>query len=308
MNKDMKRLKLLSVALVATCLCACSSGGSGDPDNPTPTNPTQPNRLPISISANVVSRVTDTGFNNNDHIGLFVVNRSADGSAVALQSAGNQVDNMLFTYNGTWSSYTPIYWKDETTHADFYIYYPFKSGIADVTAMTFQAQADQSAEYRYKRSEILVGSAMNVAPTEEVVVINARHLMSQLVVSVVPGNGFTPEKLAAAEVAVKINQVKTKALVNIGQGTVVATGDAASVTPLHTDGKYKALIVPQTVEKTNLVTVTVDGRDYNLSKAFTFESGKSYQMTVTVNKTSSGINVNITKWNSDGTDYGGIAE
>lgn len=117
-----------------------------------------------------------------------------------------------------------------------------------------------------------------------------------------------PRSLAAAQVAVKVNGVKTQALVDIAQAKVSATGDVTSVTPLLTNGTYKALIVPQTVEKTNLITVTVDGRDFNLPKAFTFVGGKSYQMTVTVSKTSNGINVNITDWDSDGTDYGGTAE
>lgn len=308
MKKSMGRLYLLSLTLAATCFCACSSGGGDEPDGPAPPTPTQPDRLPIHISTHVLSRVTDTGFDNADQTGLYVVNRNTDGSAASLRSAGNQVDNMRFTYSGTWASDTPIYWKDATTHADFYLYYPYTPGIANVTAMPFQALADQSTVQRYKNSELLAGATENVAPTEEAVVINVRHLMSQLVVSVAAGNGFTPEKLAAAKVAVKINQVKTHALVDIAHGTVTATGDATSVTPLPADGKYKALIVPQTVEKTNLVTVTVDGRDYNLSKAFNFVSGKSYEMTVTVSKTSNGINVYISKWNSDGTDYGGVAE
>jgi len=81
-----------------------------------------------------------------------------------------------------------------------------------------------------------------------------------------------------------------------------------SIKPWLTGGVYKALIVPQTVDETNLITVSVDGRDYNLKKGFTFESGKSHKFTVTVSKTSSGINVNISQWESDDIDHGGVAE
>ena len=57
--------------------------------------------------------------------------------------------------------------------------------------------------------------------------------------------------------------------------------------------------------------VNVDGKDYQLKKAdnFTvFEAGKKHQFTVTLSKTSNGVNVNITKWEDDGIDYGGTAE
>jgi hypothetical protein len=306
MKKTMKRLQLLPFAIVVLCLCACSSGGSDTHDTPNP--PHQPTRFPISISTSLVSRVSDTGFDHADCIGLFVVNHNADGSAATLLAKGNYVDNMRFTYSGTWTPDTPIYWDDETTHADFYLYYPYQSGIADVTTMPVTVRSDQSTVDNYKASEIVAGSTFNVAPTAQAVAITAHHLMSQLVIRVAAGNGFTTEKLVAAQVAVKVNGVKTQALVDIAHAKVVATGDATSVTPLFADGKYKALIVPQTVAKTNLVTVTVDGRDFNLPKAFTFAGGKSYQMTVTVSKTSNGINVNITDWDSDGTDYGGTAE
>ena len=56
------------------------------------------------------------------------------------------------------------------------------------------------------------------------------------------------------------------------------------------------------------VTVTVDGRDFNLQKAFTFEGGKRHRFTVVLNKTSNGINVTIDQWEDDGIDHGGTAE
>lgn len=40
----------------------------------------------------------------------------------------------------------------------------------------------------------------------------------------------------------------------------------------------------------------------------TLEAGKKHKFTVTLSKTSNGVNVNITKWEDDGIDYGGTAE
>ena len=120
---------------------------------------------------------------------------------------------------------------------------------------------------------------------------------------------LTEESLAAADIGVRINGVKTDATVNLATAAVTATGQAANVVPLLTaTNTYKALIVPQEVAEGNLITVTVDGRDFNLKRGITLESGRMYRSTVTLSKTSNGINVSIDRWQDDGTDYGGTAE
>lgn len=303
--------KLFTFMLAAGALCACSSGGgTGQPDVPEPPAPT--GKLPIVISTSVSgvedTRVTDYAFEAGDAVGLYVVNRGADGAAGPLLAEGNHVDNMRFTYSGTWIADSPVYWLDNTTHADFYLYYPYTPSVADVSAMPVSVNADQSTESAYKAGDIVVGSALDVAPTESAVVIAARHVMSQMLITLVPGNGFTAESLAAADIAVRVNGVKTGATVNLATGAVAATGAAAAVTPLCADGVYRALVVPQSVPEGNLITVTVDGRDFNFKKAFTFVSGKRHKFTVTLSKTSSGINVTIDQWIDDGTDNGGVAE
>ena len=308
----MKTGQCLFAIIFAVCaLCACSSGsddnGQATPDEPAPTG-----KLPITISTSVSgveeSRVTDYAFEAGDEAGLYVANRRADGSAAQLLAQGNHVDNMHFTYNGTWTPDSPIYWLDNETHADFYLYYPYKASVADVEALPFSVAADQSTEAAYKSGDVVIGSALNVVPTESAVSIEAKHVMSQMLVTLEPGNGFTEESLAAADVQVKINGVKTAATANLSTATVTATGSAATVTPLHVENAYKALVVPQSVAESNLITVTVDGRDFNLKKAFTFVSGKRHRFTVTLSKTSSGVNVDINPWEDDGTDNGGVAE
>ena len=307
----MKNLKNNLALLFAACtLCACSSGEDEQTVVPGPS--AQPDKLPIRISTvmdkDAFKRATDYAFEAGDRIGLFVVNRNEDGSATSLQTAGNHVDNMGFTYSGTWTPDTPVYWQDERTHADFYLYYPYTATLTDVTAMPFSVNADQSTEAAYKAGDLMTGSTTNVAPTEDAVSITARHALSQMAITLVPGNGFTQESLDAAEVEVRINNLKTHALMNLATASVTATGEAQTVTPLLADGEYKALVVPQSVEECNLITVTVDGRDFNLAKAFTFEGGNRYRFTVVLSKTSSGINVSIDQWEDDGVDHGGTAE
>lgn len=316
---QMKHLAIVASALLA--LCACSGGGSNDPvgggDKPTPTptpTPTPSEKLPININTTMASRATDFAFEAGDKIGLYVVNHNADGSAAALKVSGNHVDNMQYTYNTTWTPATQTYWSDNKTHADFYLYYPYTSSVTSIEAMPYSVKADQTQLADYKAGDLLIGKTTDVAPTETAVKIDAKHAMSQMVINLVAGNGFTEATLSAAKISVKINRLKTNATANLATGIVTATGDDTDIIPYKdkdATNSYKAIIVPQAVGEGNLVTVNVDGRDFNLPKANNFqafEPGKKHKFTVTLSKTSNGVNVNITKWEDDGADYGGTAE
>lgn len=304
----MKYLSLYIMAVTAIMLSACSKGS----DNPVnPAEPVDPNRpvsekVEIRISPTISdSRATDTGFETGDCVGLYVTNYNGATPGV-LANNGNHVDNMRFTYTGSWVPDNRVYWADETTHADFYLYYPY-SAVQSVTAHQFEVKTDQSTESAYKASDFMVGKASNVAPTASDIAINARHVMSRITITLEAGSGFTQQSLAASAISIKINGIKCGSTINLSTGSIAPTGNPVSVTPLLADGAYKALIVPQSVEEGNLITVTVDGRDFNLHNAFTFESGKNHNFTVTLSKVSTGVNVNINPWADDDTDHGGTA-
>lgn len=297
-----KTVSILSA--LALGLSACSSG-----DKPTmPETPSKPEKLQIKINANPGNtRVTDNKFDNGDRVGIFVVNYDSE-TPGSLSLSGNHVDNMAFSYSGSWTSATPIYWKDDKTHADFYLYYPYSESLPSVYAIPFEVKADQSSEQNYKASEFMTGKTINATPSESAVNITANHLMSQANIYLEPASGFTTESLASANVAVRINGALTHISANLATGEISVSGDAASIVPLKADNMYKALIPPQTIAEGNLITVTVDGRDFNLRKAFKFESGKIHKFTVALSKTSNGVNVDIAPWENDGTDNGGTAE
>lgn len=304
-------LTIWFLALTAVFLSSCSSGESNDIPEPTP----EPVPEPIAITlhcgiANTTTKATDTGFETGDRIGLYVVNYNNE-TPGNLQATGNHVDNMAFTYNsGAWTPQTPVYWKDETTPADFYAYYPYAATPTDITACPVEVKADQSNETAYKASDFLWGKTSKVHPTEEAVNITLSHLFSCAVVKVVAGSGFTDSGLAASDVQVKLNNVRCQAAVNLADGTVTASESTGNVSFFRTEGNtFKALIVPQTVALSgNFITVTIDGEEFNMEKEFTFVGGHRHQFTLTVRKTSNGINVDINDWIDDEEDNGGIAE
>ena len=308
--------KCLYIAAVNIFLLACSSGAeNGVDDEPTPPQPEKPTvRIPIGISTSI-TRVTETAFESGDRIGLYVVNRNDDGSHNDLKPSGNYVDNMRYTYSyNTWTPDETVYWKDDKTCADFYLYYPYQAAHINENPVVFKVEADQSNVNSYKNSDVIIGSTLNVAPSQTTVYIASKHVMSQVIIDLKPGEGFTDASLAASDVKVTLNIPAVSANIDLATGKVEPImnydGESLTMTPMtpYKDGNvYRAIVVPQTVTGTQLVTVTIDGYEYKLSQNITFVSGKRHTLNVTVKKLSNGVNVTIEGWEDDDVDYGGIA-
>lgn len=297
---------ILSLAALS-CLVSCTSGDDEIIPSPAPDPDPAPVTIPINISMNVWTRVTDTDYESGDKVGIYVVNYQGS-SAGTLQSSGNHVDNMCFTYTNNWTPESDIYWQDETTKADFYCYYPYGTP-SDITAHPFSVKTDQSQQADYKASEFLWGKASGVSPTTNAVPIITNRSMSNMLIYVAPGKGFTEETLAAATKSVRICNVKSSATVDLRTGVATATGSATEIIPYNEGTYYRALLVPQTVaDGSNLITITVDGVDYTLAKGFTFKANTQHKFTVTVNKASSGVDIGVGNWEVDDTDNGGAAE
>ena len=192
------------IGLLSIVLFSCSSSDSVIETEPPPT-PTE--KLPINISSSVSSSAIDLAFEVGDSIGLYVVNHNADGSAVPLQVSGNYVDNMQYTYTTTWTPATQTYWIDNSTHADFYLYYPYTSSVTSIEAMPYSVKANQSQLSDYKSSVLMIGKAIGVAPKLSPVRIGAKHVMCLITINLVVGNGFTNATLAAAKISVKVNKL-----------------------------------------------------------------------------------------------------
>ena len=304
-NSPLRRI-ILSVCAVALCACSSETGEGEQPDTP-PTPPDPAAKWPIRISSVQETLGSDDAFEEGDKIGVYVVNRNSDGSQVALKTEGNYIDNRMYVLRSTWTSAVPEYWKDAATHADFYMYYPYTTTIANVEALPWSVRTNQSAASDYKASELLIGKTLDAAPSENAVSISAQPRYSRPLMR--SCRMIAPQTTAKKDS--RLNNVRTHATANLATGIVTATEGKGYVTPMREGSVYKAIVVPQQLDKGHLITVTVDGTDFNLQKdprLTTFEQGHRYQMTVTLSKTSGGMSVGIVNWSDDGIDYGGVAE
>ena len=265
-------------------------------------------KLPINISV-AQSRANDVAFENGDQLGLYVVNHNASGAGT-LKSYNNHVDNMRFTLSSTWTPDENIYWLDNSTKADFYAYYPYGTP-ANVNAYAFSVKNDQSSEADYWASDFLWGKRSSVSPTAEAVAIETEHLFSNALIYVVAGEGVSEESLAAADIEVKVCNVKTSATIDLATGDAVANGSSAEIKPWNTGSYYRAMIVPQVVSSNSkLLSVKINGEEYAHYTDIEFKRNTRHKITVTVTSADSpsnrfSVNFTIKEWQDDEVDYGG---
>lgn len=265
-------------------------------------------KFPINISVGVGTRANDSSFDNDDAVGIYVVNYEG-AIAGTLQSEGNHADNKKFTFNGSaWDSNETIYWKDKGTATDFYAYYPYSASV-DITAHSFDVKTDQSNEANFWASDFLWGKTANVAPTSNAVTIQTHHSLSRIIVEVKPGTGFTSETWATTTKSIKICNVKTSAIINLSTGVATDTGNNGEIIPLATTSNYQAMMVPQTIaDDTKLIVVTVDGIEYTYCTGYTFKANTQHNFSITVNKDMSSVNVSIGEWEIYPTVNEGVAK
>lgn len=300
-----KTLILISAAVVM--LCGCRKQDPTPEPGPTPP-PVEETKIPIKLSTNISTKATDSGYEDYDMVGIYTVN-NVNGTSGTLADSGNHLDNVKFTFkDSAWKPDNPVYWKDETTPADFYCYYPYTSEINDITDLPFTVRTDQSSLVDYKASELLWGKTEGAKPSKDPVNITTRHAMSNIIIYVSPGQGFTTESLAAEEISVTITGVKTSATINLATGEVSAAGSVENMTPYKENGYWRALIVPQDIVGTELIKVIVGEREYTLVQTISFKSNKQHRCTITVNRIGEGVNIGIGGWETDDTDFGGTLD
>lgn len=302
----MKTKILLALAAAMVLVCSCDKDGT-EPNSPAPTPTPQPAKIPIKLST-TISKVTDSGYESGDMIGIYTVNY-VDGKAGTLANSGNHLDNIKFTFDGSnWTPEKQVYWLDQTTKADFYCYYPYTGSVANVSGLAFSVKEDQSTTANYKASELIWGKTSGAAPSANPVNILTNHALSNIIIYVTPGNGYTEETLAAEEISVTITGVKTSGKLDLVSGKVVADGDAKNIKPLKENGYWRALIIPQDIIGTKIIEVKVGASTYSLSNTVKFEQNKQHKCTLKIDKIGEGVNISIGGWENDGSDFGGTLD
>lgn len=220
-----------------------------------------------------------------------------------LKSSGNYIDNACLTFDGTkWNSENVLQWKDNYTSAAFLAYYPYNENVKNAKALPFTVKKDQSTKEAYVASDFLYGNSWS-HPVGGFPKPVLHHGMTNIVVNVKAGDGFSEDELKQGNLSVHVKNVYMQANVNLENGEVNASGSIGSIKAYATSTlSFSAIVVPQEVRK---LTVVWNNVEYDLGFSKYCDRGRLYSVTATLKKASGGISVTIGGWEDSGEDFGG---
>lgn len=312
-----------TVMLAAIMTTACSTDDQIFNVQPGDSN------LKINLSGEISqvyqSRVNDNGFCNGDKVGIYVVDYNGDTPGTLLVQ-NNRADNVRHTFDEEarkWNAAYDIYFKDTHTKVDIYGYYPFAS-LDNIETYSFELEKDQSTSASqgvmgaYEASDFLWSKAEKVTPTDKTITLPFRHIMASARVTLKEGTGFEEGEWTKLEKSVLMMSTRRTSTINLATGVVTATGDIPSTgtIPYETNGDYRSIIVPQSVDAGKVIAlITVGGTPYRFTKneAFTYVASRQHNFTITVNKhIGSGYEFvltseSITAWENDNVSHDATA-
>ena len=305
----MEKIKLLTMAALATAVFASCSNEDGLPQSNYPAD-------------NVVRITTSVdGMNTRASYGNSTAKLSSFGFCI--NNAGSDkytYDNIKVTQeNGNWNPATQMLWKNSTTAVDILAYAPYQESTEDAngkvkvfgkTDYAFSVQADQSNAEDYS-SDLIVYKKTGFKPesdlnTNQAVDVTFTHLLSQLNLTIELRDQFNQDEkkpvTSATVTDVKVDGTFIRSKVNFaadpisflrdGQASAAITPETvafkkADKTTDHATFKYSAIVIPQKVIAGQLcIKFKVDGTDYiwTGTSDVEFVSGKKYDLLLLVGK------------------------
>ncbi|MBQ4285418.1 MAG: fimbrillin family protein, partial [Bacteroidales bacterium] len=160
--------KFFAIATGLLMMAACAK----EPQSQvTPTPGTAPEFTPTAIRiAPVMTKVTETAFENGDAIGLTVTRGAAGAEAPSAWAS-----NKKLTFNGLEFTSDLLWYPEGTDEATLAAYYPY---IAEGVPATFTVAIDQADGIQ--DSDLIAAVKSGVLPTANAVTMPFKHKLSRL--------------------------------------------------------------------------------------------------------------------------------
>ena len=323
----MEKIKLLTMAALATAVFASCSNEDGLPQSNYPAD-------------NVVRITTSVdGMNTRASYGNSTAKLSSFGFCI--NNAGSDkytYDNIKVTQEGSnWNPATQMLWQNSTTAVDILAYAPYQETTEDAsgkvkvfgkTDYAFSVKEDQSNAEDYS-SDLIVYKKTGFKPesdlnTNQAVDVTFTHLLSQLNLTIELRDQFNQDEekpvTSATVTDVKVDGTFIRSKVNFAADPISVLRDgqaSAAITPEtvafkkadkttdHATFKYSAIVIPQKVIAGQLcIKFKVDGTDYiwTGTSDVEFVSGKKYDLLLLVGKdVVQGGTISATPWGDGGT-------
>ena len=288
MNIKIFDYKIIIPALLA--LCSCSQEHETEVPKDARDTP-----MTFSVSYPEQTRVAGSSFENNDKIGLFVVEQGKP-----FEIGGNLVNNEALTFNGTqWSASQTLFWDNGTFNA--YGYYPYTKTVSSIEDLPFSVQTDQRTTNvvnginGFEASDFLFAKTEGLAASNEPIHLNFKHIMSKLSITLVKGDDFEGELPTDAKVY--IHSTYPEATIDLNAGVATVNGRTSRTTIIaKQDGDYNfsAVIVPQRIaNRMPLIEVEMKGVAYLFESTFLFKPGINHNVRLIIEENPEQIKIEI---------------
>lgn len=284
------------VAVGFSMLTSCSTQSNEAPE--------QKERVPMNISA----RAEGGMLSSQIEMGLYVQHYTK-GVKTDLSATDNYINNVrLRNKNGNWTASSPLYWYDDVSQTDIYAYAPYKANVADCRSMKISLPTDQSDINQLAAADLLWGRSLALMPSSGDFSISLIHRLTRVNVTVKPASDMDASQLKAEDMKLFINNIRCEADMDLQTSDLTLKGNPTSICA-HNNGdlSFTAIVLPQSVGFVNLIRLEWKGISYVLQQSTAFEAQRIYDFTITFNPQGvSGLNVGISGWDIDDTDYGGV--
>lgn len=198
------------------------------------------------------SRATDTAWEPNDEIGVYMQNAGSEGYAnVNVKYANSEADCNKFT------STSPItYPEGGTGTVNFMAVYPYNGDIADGNYTFTLADGDLS------KNDIMYASSPSIASGVTNVNLTFQHKLSKIILQL-----KDEQNKAVTGATVSIDNQCVSGVLNVADGTVSVAGDATYTSVLAfaegENGQYEVIVIPdEGREGRSIVITTKEGNTY----------------------------------------------
>lgn len=283
---------LVSVLLAALALTACS--------NEEETTQGADGRVALQVSSGIQTRAYNNQWEAGDRIGIY-----AFGTGGTTVYDGYANIPYITQTNGTSGSFSPngttIYLPTDDAKLDFVAYYPY---TANLTGNVYTV--DVSDQTSQKAIDLMAAGTQTADRKNVTVAFNFVHKLSKVEVTLEPGSGMTETELA--DLTVELTGQQTAGTFDVTQPTSAVSVTTATATPitLLTDaaGTFaEGIVLPSDSYNGMSLEITLsDGVSVftwplgYATESNSFEAGKKYLYTITVNKTDISVTSTITDW------------
>lgn len=304
MKRQLNRAMGLHAIAMTVFLAACTNSISEDI--------IEVSETPIRISSEFLcnnTRITDTNFENNDAIGLFVLTqpktieqeRYISNERLTCPDLTNlEPDNELY------------YPKGDDVKCDFISYHPYdEAGIqAGSSVMNISIQPNQNEDDSYSLSDFVVATNKDITPSEKPVSLAFQHKLCkvQFVLKIVSTE--KAEDILAVDPQIRLSGFHTQAVYDFNTNTF-GSFSASNVLEPHGAWEIKegnllvgkeVILLPETLSENHRISITINKNSYNCQFPNDYSLGSGNQHTITLNYSSSdglkadSFNYSITRW------------